>query len=502
MGTIRLFFLNPCVVAFWSICLLSKTASSFTVDPTYSNDRLKRSGMVSRQSINVYDEVEQSLTDPKMQTRSNKLLVHWVGEADEGYSIQFRHTEFEGALSAILGGPNEHDTLSIQYRDALNYKGSADMSTAATTAMLACYNQAMQYVTLPDYVPRQAIVEAVERCSLVHALYDVVAEAETYADLAALTMTSDAFDDMKRGSGQANENCTWCLRARYYGEISGSTKQNRSGARARSMKVEKVVLSALEPLLLEFGGRVNLEEPDCKIYAFDGLECAGGKVLAREIASGPRVSTIRPNTRICVTNTPLCPIAAFALCNVAGVRAGQSILDPYAGSCATFLAAAMISPTVRMVGIDISHNGMVNRTDIRKDFSTRNLVEPLALLQGDSTDENLRNEARSFIQDEPFDHIVTDPPYGIRESKGYNEMSPIEELLQSIKRDRENGKRLLKKGGRLVCFIPVHEDEETLDEAMPTSPQLQEAGLRCEMLKEQPLNDKLSRWLVSFLCIA
>jgi tRNA G10 N-methylase Trm11 len=368
-----------------------------------------------------------------------------------------------------------------------------------STAMLVNYNQAMQYVTAPADIPRQALIDAVERCSLVHALYEVVAEAETYVDLAAIAITSNAFDDMKRGSGQATENCTWCLRARYYGEISGST---RSGARARSMKAEKEILRALEPLLLEFGGKVNLEEPDSKIYAFDGLESAGGKVLAREIASGPRASTIRPNTRICITNTPLCPIAAFALCNVAGVRAGQSILDPYAGSCATFLAAAMMESTVRMVGIDISHNGMVNREDIRKDFRTRDLVEPLALLQGDSTDENLRNEARSFIQNEPFDHIITDPPYGIRESKGHNEMSPIGELLQSIKRDSANGRRLLKKGGRLVCFIPVHEDEETLDEAMPTSSQLEEAGLRFEMMREQPLNDKLSRWLVSYLCIA
>jgi tRNA G10 N-methylase Trm11 len=412
--------------------------------------------------------------------------------------MQFRHIEFQGALSAVLGGPNEHEPLSIHFRDALNYAGSADMSAA----MLVCYNNAMQYVTAPDNVPRQALVEAVERCALIHALYEVVAEAETYVDLAALTMTSDAFDDMKRGSGQANEKCTWCFRARHYGEISGSTKEKRSGARARSMKVEKEVLRALEPLLLEFGGKVNLEEPDCKIYAFDGIESAGGKVLAREIASGPRVSIIKPNTRICVTNTPLCPIAAFALCNVAGVRAGQSILDPYAGSCATFLSAAMMEPTCRMVGIEISHNGMVNRDDIRKDFSTRNLVEPLALLLGDSTDESLRDEARSFINDEPFDHIITDPPYGIRESKGYNEMSPIDELLKSIKSDRENGKRLLKKGGRLVSFIPCHEDEENLDEAMPTSSQLEEAGLVCEMMREQPLNEKLSRWLVSYLCIA
>jgi tRNA G10 N-methylase Trm11 len=367
-----------------------------------------------------------------------------------------------------------------------------------STAKRVVYNQAMQFVTTLDEVPRKALVEAVERCSLVHALYEVVAEGETYADLAAMATNSQAFDDMKRG--QENEDSTWCLRARHYGEISGATKETRYGARARSMTVEKEALGALRPILEQFGGKVQLDKPYCKIYAFDGLEGAG-KLLARRMASGRRVSSIAPNTRICVTNTPLCPIAAFSLCNVAGVRAGQSILDPYAGSCATLLAAAMMEPTCRTVGIEISHNGDVNRDDIRKDFSTRDLVEPLALILGDSTDESIRNEARSFIGDEPFDHIITDPPYGIRESKGYNEMSPINEILQTIKSDRASGRRLLKKGGRLVCFIPVQE-EETLEGVMPTPAQLEEAGLRCEVIREQPLNDKLSRWLVSFLCIS
>jgi hypothetical protein len=82
----------------------------------------------------------------------------------------------------------------------------------------------------------------------------------------------------------------------------------------------------------------------------------------------------------------------------------------------------------------------------------------------------------------------------------YNTLTPIQELLHSISIDRSLGKRLLKLGGKLVCFIPCSEDE-VLEEVLPTAEELNEAGLVLLDRREQPLNDKLSRWLVSFECI-
>ena len=198
-------------------------------------------------------------------------------------------------------------------------------------------------------------------------------------------------------------------------------------------------------------------------------------------------------------STPLCPIAAFSLCNVAGLRKDQTILDPYAGSGAILLAAAMIEPTCRSVGVEIAHDGLVNREDIRKDFSTRGLAQPLALLRGDSTEYNGRAEAREAIGNRPFDYIISDPPYGVREST--IDMDPIVELLRAIKEDRDSGQPLLKKGGKLVCFIPCQEEEDFYEDVLPDEEQLRDAGLRCEVVREQPLNKKLSRWLVSFVCV-
>jgi tRNA G10 N-methylase Trm11 len=174
-------------------------------------------------------------------------------------------------------------------------------------------------------------------------------------------------------------------------------------------------------------------------------------------------------------------------------------LDPYAGSCATLLAAAMIAPECQTVGIEIAHNGYVDRDDIREDFSTRGLTPPKDLIHGDSADPAMRVRARSSNNNKPFDAIIADPPYGIRESTGYSEKSPLEDLFGSIARDREGGGRLLKKGGRLVAFVPVT-DEETLEEMLPGQDLVQDAGLVFEVSREQPLNDKLSRWLVSFVC--
>jgi tRNA G10 N-methylase Trm11 len=195
------------------------------------------------------------------------------------------------------------------------------------------------------------------------------------------------------------------------------------------------------------------------------------------------------------------PIAAFSLCNVARIRGDDRILDPYAGSCATLLAAAMIAPQSQTVGIEIAHNGLVNRADILKDFISRDLTPPNELICGDSTDSSIRAKAKAAIGGhQPFDAIIADPPYGIRESKNYNENSPLEELFTSIAVDRDNADRLLKVGGRLVAFVPVT-DEQTLNEMLPNKGLTEKAGLQFELSREQPLNEKLSRYLVSYICI-
>jgi len=423
------------------------------------------------------------------QAHSERLIIHWKGEVMEGYSFHFRQAEFEGALEAIVG-----KKVELTYKNAITFREKDQISEIQRLY----YDNSMQFVTGIDNL--QHAIEAVQRCSLVHSIYKVVAWGENYTDCTEYAIENGGFADMYAGSESQED--TWCVRVRQYGNPGTKVKRTgakvkRHGERARSMQEEKKALLALEPLLLRFGGRVDLNHPDCFVYFFNGLNDRK-TVLARRLAKGPPAFAIAPNTRICVTTTPLCPIAAYNLCNIAGVKSGLSILDPFAGSCTVLLAAAMIAPECRTVAIEIAHNGLVNRDNIIQDFESRNLTLPLGFVQGDSTEDCIRDLAREKINGNSFDLIITDPPYGIRESTNYNDEEPLTELLQSIGKDREAGKPLLKKGGRLVAFVPCV--EQPIEECLPTKEVINYAGLKLLDKREQPLNEKLSRWLVSFSC--
>jgi Putative RNA methylase family UPF0020 len=487
--------------------------------------------------LNENSEMIRPWTDHHVDT----LLVHWRGEDVEGYSLQFRHIEFKSALSAVLNRDSDI-TADIHFENALNYTGTKLRSPLKIKG----YNQAMQYLFVPETITLSSCLEAAKRCSLIHALYLIAAETDTrnastdsYDRLANIAVENDAFADMQ--VGQVNANQTWSLRVRHYGSSNSNdndddqdsmsnNKDRRYGERTRSISLEKRALKALTPVLCALEGKVKLHNPDCRIYVFDGLlprsnghrttdlseqPLATRLILARRITSGARrkVSAIHPTSRICVTNTPLCPLASFIMANIARIRTtndGFAVLDPYCGSGGTLLAAAMVLQMSKderqstaqypLVGIEVCHDGIVNREDIRRDFTTRNWTNPITLLHGDSTQPHVRRKARDAIGCRPFDAIITDPPYGIRESnKGGNQ--PVQDLLRMIIDDRNAGSPLLRIGGRLVVFIPHRVNEETTDEIFPTNEQLSAAGLICEYCKEQPLNEMLSRWLISYVCM-
>ena len=430
---------------------------------------------------------------PTNDTLPSRLLIHWRGEGIEGYSLQFRHWELAGALEAVTG----RDTLhALHFHDALEYTDTADVYMSDQKRIR--FNNAMQYVEIRDNdsITMSHLMRAVRRCALVHALYLIASHGKAYEDLAEPALLNGSFDDMQ--VQQSNQHAKWCIRVRQFGQ--DDKKGRRHGDRTRSVSAEQQAIQALRPVLVTFGGAVDLKHPDCKIYIFDGLKHAP-TVLTRRLAVGPTTSIMAPATRICVTNTPLCPIAAYSMCNIAGIRSHQTVLDPYGGSCAILLAAALLDKTVRTVAIDVAHNGLVNRFDIRQDFVTRQVPPPLDLLRGDCADPTLRTLAREVIRHQPFDHIITDPPYGIRESSSSTQgRTPIQELCHMIATDRDKGTPLLRVGGKLVVFIPCRADQ-TLHDVMPTNAELEEAGLVPLGLREQPLNDNLSRWLVAFQCV-
>jgi hypothetical protein len=445
-------------------------------------------------------------------------------------------------------------------------------------------------MTTPTTPPLDAIfASAIGRCSLVRVAFRVVAEGRTHGNLAEMALRNGSFEDLMT-TGDALP--TWSIRLRRYGirgddanaSVDDSddasdgndneqhrqeeqrhrrrvTRRARFGKNARSpLRSERDAIMSMAELVRAFRGRVDLADPTCGIYILEGLRSprrdvtsneydyadagkdfviggvgVGGEavgeenmLLARVVARGPKTSIYAPKTRICVTRTPLCPIASFALCNVARLRQGATVLDPFAGSCATLLAASHItsrsppSPDTglgggccRSVAIEIAHNGNVDRDDIVLDFEARSLPPPLEIIHGDCLSSDVRTRARNAIGGGAFDVIVTDPPYGIREAmtssapsspgRGDQEeiVSPLTELFRAMGRDRTGaGTPLLKVGGRLVAFVPVR-SHERLEDCLPDTKDRDGAGLVMEGGgREQVLSDSLSRYLVSFICVS
>lgn len=426
-------------------------------------------------------------------------VIHWRGEKEHGNSMQLRHVEFISALASVL---EENSKVGVDpevdFTAALSsdFEMASDMSDYEKYA----YENAMQYFDDGDAnFGNKNLIQAVSRSALIRSLFEIVAEGESYPELATNAFNSNNLDDlMKNGS---NSNASWRVRMRQYGGEAKIEKQKQYGKQMRSpMQEERQAISQMREIFIHFTGPVDLKNADVSLYIFEGLK-GRKKVLARLLSRGAKTSAIAPNTRICVTNTPLCPLAAFTMCNVARVKPGFRIFDPFCGSCAILLASAMIEPSIKAVGVEIAHNGQVNRDDIISDFTSRNLTLPAAIIRGDSMAEDVRIEAKRAVGDEPFDAIITDPPYGIREKSGFCVGSPLINLVKCISEDRANGEenRLLKIGGRLVAFVPNQEgDDITAD--MPSEKDLASAGLEFVQMLEQPLNDSLSRWLVEYKC--
>mmetsp|Transcript_61480 Transcript_61480/g.73037 ORF Transcript_61480/g.73037 Transcript_61480/m.73037 type:complete len:136 (-) Transcript_61480:611-1018(-) len=128
-------------------------------------------------------------------------------------------------------------------------------------------------------------------------------------------------------------------------------------------------------------GDVKLKSPDIALFA-----CIFGDkrvMILREVFCGfGELRRYDPNTRICVTSTPLKPIAAFVMANCGRVSSHSKVFDVCAGLCTTLLASAALAPGCRPVGIERAKDYLVSFPDIEKDFSSRGLPL-LTLIRGD-----------------------------------------------------------------------------------------------------------------------
>jgi putative methyltransferase (TIGR01177 family) len=181
------------------------------------------------------------------------------------------------------------------------------------------------------------------------------------------------------------------------------------------------------------GGRIDLERPDRRFW----LLGKGEGALTEEAPVDRRATAQRrmPNLPF-QRPVSLPPRLARAAANLARVRPGHTVLDPFLGTGALLAEAGFLGG--RLYGID--------RDPEMVRGALRNLahfeLHAEELVEGDA------DEIEFSDRDLRFDGIVTDPPYGRSSGTGGEAAQTVVERVVPRWADR------VRSGGRVVVVLP------------------------------------------------
>lgn len=257
---------------------------------------------------------------------------------------------------------------------------------------------------------------------------------------------------------------------------------------SQSMKTDKIEQLSFLP----FRGPIRLEGAD-NIFFYvenygrhpekapeDPLEIFFGKWLC----DGNRraMNFLSLKSRKFISNTSMDPLFALIMANLALVKDGDIVLDPFVGSGSLLVASAYFG--ARVFGSDIDYLLLHGKTKpTRADVKKREPEECIRTnfkqyeMEEKYLDILVADTSKPLWRKFEFDAIITDPPYGIRENsqkigtmkadvKIPEELlaahipSKVHYSLGNIVDDLfELGLTNLKIGGRLVFWFPKSRNE-------------------------------------------
>ncbi|XP_014348366.1 tRNA (guanine(10)-N2)-methyltransferase homolog isoform X2 [Latimeria chalumnae] len=282
-------------------------------------------------------------------------------------------------------------------------------------------------------------------------------------------------------------------------------------------------IDALE--FLPFQGKVNLKSPEHVFWLLEDYGNDPNSVpeepysvyFGRWIADGQRelIGSYSVKKRHFIGNTSMDACLSFIMANHGRVKANDLVFDPFVGTGGLLVSSAHFGAYV--CGTDIDYNtvhglGKASRKNQKWRGPDENIRANLRQynLENSYIDVLVSDASKTIWKKRSlFDAIITDPPYGIRESTrktgSHKEITkPAEDYIEShvpaslayhlsdIFIDLLNlAAKCLLMGGRLVYWLPVYRPEYT-EEIIPQHPCLKLIS-NCE----QTLSSHTSRRLIT-----
>lgn len=206
----------------------------------------------------------------------------------------------------------------------------------------------------------------------------------------------------------------------------------------------------------------------------------------RELAE---LSDVKKRAFISTTTMPA--ERALLMSNLGLAQEGMSVLDPFCGSGGLLLSSMLLGASV--VGADVDAellsfcdaplpfpnsplrpNRGVERVSYVDSFTELGFDEPVLLAGLDIQKERFVDSVLGANHNQKYDAIVTDPPYGIRESSSKMSDAQITERLCAV------ASQVLKQSGRLVFLRVLECTLENLEQAQQAlEKELNQIATRC-----------------------
>ena len=207
-------------------------------------------------------------------------------------------------------------------------------------------------------------------------------------------------------------------------------KDRTMAVRSKSHTLEE----ELGEQFFERGHLIDLDEPDIKVLAY---RMPGSSILAAvNIPLNRDYNKRRPQYRPYFHPTSMHPKLARTLVNLACVKKGSTILDPFCGTGGILIEAGLMG--MNLLGSDI---------DSRMAAGCKKNLESYGLFAEIKKEHALSLQAASPL----MDAIVTDPPYARCSYVSEGGRSDLGGFYEGF---LASAGRVLKPGGRLVMMIP------------------------------------------------